>query len=72
MTIFTLGFVFISLFTVAIGAVAIFFLSFDAEPSANPVTPATTGLFNVVRQLNTQTIETVDSNGNVQHWQLSE
>lgn len=70
MTLFAVGFLFISLFTVFVGIAAVIFVSFDAIPSDNPRSIAKiTGSFPVVRRINTHTIETVDTAGLVQQWQ---
>jgi hypothetical protein len=73
MTIFAMGFLFIMIFTVLIGVGAMFFLSFDGEPSKQPTAKknATTRLFEAVRRVNTSTIETVDKSGQVQEWKRS-
>ena len=73
MTIFAMGFLFIMIFTVLIGVGAMFFLSFDSEPSKQPTAKknVTTRLFEAVRRVNTSTIETVDKSGNVQEWKRS-
>lgn len=70
MTVFTAAFVFFILFSVGLGAAALFFLSFDAQESDTPE-PATRGtqrLFQVVRRVNTDTIETVDASGTIRQW----
>ena len=74
MSIFAIGFLFIMIFTLLVGVGAMFFLSFDSEAS-KPVTTkknVTTRLFEVVRRVNTSTIETVDKSGAVQEWKRSE
>jgi len=70
MSVFTAAFMFFIVFCVLLGAAALFFLSFDAEGSENPVAAITTTqrLFQVVRRVNTDTIETVDASGNVRQW----
>ncbi len=74
MTVFVAGFIFIMVFTVLVGIGAAIFISFDAEASQNPADVAKmakTGLYDIVRRVNTRTIETVDSAGMVQRWELS-
>lgn len=71
MTIFTIGFIFIMIFTVAIGIAAMVFLSFDADSSEKTnfsSKPITHSLYDIVRRVNTETIETVDSSGSIQQW----
>ena len=74
MSAYAMGFIFVMSFTVMIGIGAIIFISFDAKASANPKTPVkstTQRLYNIVRRINTETIETVDSAGTVQQWTRS-
>ena len=74
MTLFTIGFIFIMIFTILVGVAAMFFLSFDAEASSNKAIAArktTQKLFDIVRRVNTETIETVDASGSVQQWTRS-
>ena len=74
MTVFAMGFVFIMVFTLLVGIGAAVFISFDADGSQNPVSTAkaTTGrLYDIVRRVNTNTIETVDTAGMVQRWERS-
>ncbi len=71
MTVFAMGFVFIMIFTVLVGIGAVVFISFDAEASQNPSNSHQTlpdELYDIVRQVNTNTIETVDTSGIVQTW----
>ena len=68
MTIFAIGFVFIMVFTVLVGIGAIAFISFDASPSERPSKVSQDDPYNIVRQVNTNTIETVDMAGGVQTW----
>ena len=71
MTIFTIGFIFIMIFTIFVGAAAMIFLSFDAQPNLTKTiaTKKTTQkLYDTVRRVNTETIETVDSSGSIQQW----
>lgn len=63
MSIATLGFVIILLFTLLTGLLALVVISFDA-PRSDP-SPAS---YRSVRRVNTETIETVDSTGAVQRW----
>jgi len=69
MTTFALGFLFISLFTIALGIAALVFTSFDALPSSPPHPPQ---LFDIIRRINTNTIETVDLRGSSTRWQRQE
>jgi len=74
MTVFAMGFIFIMVFTVLVGIGAAIFISFDAEASQNPAEVAkltSTGLYDIVRRVNTNTIETVDAAGMVQRWERS-
>jgi len=74
MTLFSIGFIFIMIFTVVVGVSAMIFLSFDAESSSSKAIVAkktTQKLFDIVRRVNTETIETVDSTGSVQQWTRS-
>ena len=74
MTAYAMGFIFIMSFTIMVGIGAVIFISFDAKASANPTTRAkstTQRLYNIVRRVNTETIETVDTNGTVQQWTRS-
>lgn len=72
MTIFTIGFIFIMIFTIAVGIAAMIFLSFDADSSENFTSkPVTQSLYDIVRRVNTETIETVDASGSVQQWTRS-
>ena len=74
MTVYAMGFIFVMSFTVMIGIAAVVFISFDAKASANPKAPAKTTtqrLYNIVRRINTETIETVDSTGTIQQWTRS-
>ena len=72
MTLYTIAFLFISLFTVMVGIGAVFFISFDAKPGDNPLPKSTTqNLYRIVRRVNTETIETVDASGSVQTWTRS-
>jgi hypothetical protein len=70
MSAFTAAFLFFVIFCALIGAAALFFLSFDAEGSENPAAAVTTTqrLFQAIRRVNTDTIETVDAAGNVRQW----
>jgi hypothetical protein len=71
MTAYAMGFIFVMSFTVMVGIGAVIFISFDAKASANPKAPAKTTtqrLYNIVRRINTETIETVDTTGTVQQW----
>lgn len=71
MTVFAMGFVFIMIFTVLVGIGAVVFISFDAEASQNPSNSHQAlpdELYDIVRQVNTNTIETVDTSGIVQTW----
>ena len=68
MTAYAMGFFLVMSFTVMVGIGAVIFISFDAKPSANPKAPAKTTtqrLYNIVRRINTETIETVDAAGTV-------
>lgn len=69
MTMFALGFLFISLFTLFVGIAAMVFVGFDAQPSENPRLAKSTGTYPIVRRINTEIIETVDKRGVVQQWQ---
>jgi hypothetical protein len=74
MTAYAMGFIFIMSFTVMVGIGAVIFISFDAKGSANPKAVAKTTtqrLYNIVRRVNTETIETVDASGAVQQWTRS-
>lgn len=74
MSAFIIGFIFVMLFMLLLGVGAVLFISFDATASKNPVTPAKTAtqrLYNIVRRVNTETIETVDAAGSVQRWTRS-
>ncbi|MEM9951869.1 MAG: hypothetical protein AAF846_09730 [Chloroflexota bacterium] len=74
MTVFAMGFIFIMIFTLLIGIGAVIFLSFDATASENlpkTVHKTTQQLYAVVRQVNTNTIETVDGQGTIQRWERS-
>ena len=69
MTLFAVGFLFISLFTIFVGIAAFVFVGFDAQPSDNPTPLAkSTSTYPIVRRINTETIETVDTGGLVQQW----
>ncbi len=71
MTVFAMGFVFIMIFTILVGIGAVIFISFDAETSKNPSNAShilSDELYDIVRQVNTNTIETVDTSGSVQTW----
>ena len=68
MTTFAIGFVFIMIFTVLVGLGAVIFISFDASPSERPSNVSQNDPYNIVRQVNTNTIETVDMAGGVQTW----
>jgi len=69
MTAFTISFLFISFFTVAIGIIAVIFVSFDAKSSENPLSTVTKQpLYKQIRRVNTHTIETVDPAGQIQRW----
>ncbi|GAB5491123.1 MAG: hypothetical protein Phog2KO_13380 [Phototrophicaceae bacterium] len=68
MTLFAIGFVFIMIFTVLVGIGAVIFISFDASPSERPSKVSQDDLYNIVRQVNTNTIETVDMAGSIQTW----
>lgn len=70
MSAFTAAFLFFVIFCALLGAAALYFLSFDAEGSDTPgkATTTTQKLFQVVRRVNTDTIETVDAAGNVRQW----
>ena len=71
MTLFAVGFLFISLFTVFVGVAAVIFVGFDADASDNPRSIAKiTGSFPIVRRINTNTIETVNQAGLIQQWQI--
>ncbi len=74
MSAFTAAFLFFVIFCGLIGAAALYFLSFDAEGSENPSAAVTTTqrLFQVVRRVNTNIIETVDASGNVRQWHNQE
>jgi len=74
MSAFTAALLFFLIFCGLIGAAALFFLSFDAEASEIPNAAARTTqrLFQVVRRVNTDTIETVDAAGNVRQWHADE
>lgn len=67
MTVFAMGFVFIMIFTVLVGIGAVIFISFDAKTSKNPQT-LPDEIYNIVRRVNTNTIETVDESGSIQTW----
>ena len=73
MSVFAMGFLFIMIFTLFVGVGAMVFLSFDSEPSTSSPAKknATTRLFEVVRRVNTSTIETIDKSGAVQEWTRS-
>ena len=72
MTLYTIAFMFIMSFTVMIGIGAVIFISFDAKPSDNPQSKHTTQrLYQIVRRVNTETIETVDATGSTQQWTRS-
>jgi hypothetical protein len=74
MVIFTIGFIFIMIFTLTVGIAAMIFLSFDAESNEKPhflSEPDTQNLYDIVRRINTETIETVDSAGLAQQWTRS-
>lgn len=74
MTIFAMGFIFIMIFTVLVGIGAVVFISFDGEVTRYPAGTAnatTTRLYDIVRHVNTNTIETVDASGSVQRWERS-
>lgn len=74
MTVFAMGFIFIMGFTLLIGIAAVIFISFDTDASQNPSNAihTTTGhLYDIVRHVNTNTIETVDTAGLVQRWERS-
>lgn len=74
MSVFAMGFLFIMIFTLFVGVGAMVFLSFDSETSPNSSVKknATTRLFEVVRRINTTTIQTVDKAGAIQEWKRSE
>jgi flagellar basal body-associated protein FliL len=73
MTAYTMTFLFILLFTLAVGIGAIFFISFDEKVSnqraASPKRQHQS--FNKVRLVTTDIIETVDTRGTVQRWKRS-
>lgn len=74
MTIFAMGFIFIMVFTVIVGVAAIVFISFDGDASQNSIgtaQPTMGHLYAIVRRVNTNTIETVDSAGMTQRWEHS-
>lgn len=67
MDAYILGFIAISGLTLLIGIAAIIFLSFDAKPESQDRRI----LYTKVRQLNTNTIETVNISGETEVWQRS-
>lgn len=72
MSIFAMGFLFIMIFTMLVGVGAMVFLSFDGETAKQSAgKQTTTRLFEVVRRINTTTIETIDKSGTVQEWTRS-
>lgn len=74
MTAYAMGFIFIMSFTAMVGIGAVIFISFDAKASANPQSSTKTStqhLYNIVRRINTETIETVDTAGTIQQWTRS-
>lgn len=74
MTVFAMGFIFIMIFTLLVGIGAMVFLSFDAVGSDNSsatIHNTTQRLYKIVRQVNTNTIETVDGHGTIQRWERS-
>jgi hypothetical protein len=75
MTPYVLALALTSLFTAGVGIAALLFLSWDdhSRQSASSVSTTTTNglLYPVVRHINTDTIETVDDDGQVQRWTRS-
>lgn len=71
MTIFAMGFIFIMLFTACIGIGAVIFISVDTitQDTALDSMDDSLQLYDVVRQINTNTIETVNPQGIIQQWQ---
>ena len=65
---FIIGFTFTTLFIVGVGIAALVFISFDDDSSDNPTTKR---LYEIVRRINTETIETVDVAGKTQQWTRS-
>jgi hypothetical protein len=75
---FVLALALTSLFTAGVGIAALVLLSWDAPghsaPSAtaaSPATPTNSLPYPVVRHINTDTIETVNDDGQVQRWTRS-
>lgn len=72
MTPYVLALALTTLFTVSVGIAALIFLSWESETAdTSPPTPTGGLLYPVVRQVNTDTIETVDDRGGVQRWTRS-
>ena len=78
MTSYVLALALTSLFTAGVGIAALIFLSWDdhsgaasSSVSVTPATPTNGLLYPVVRHINTDTIETVDDDGQVQRWTRS-
>lgn len=73
MTIFAMGFVFISLFTALLGFGMVLFLSFDVDRTEIHGDPTDTQTMHaIIRRLNTNTIETIDADGIQQRWTRSD
>lgn len=73
MNAYTLGFLAISLFTLFVGVAALVFISFDERPQPTDEVAAPSPItLTVVRRVDTRTIETVNSDGERQHWQRTE
>lgn len=64
---YIIGFLVIVSFTVLVGAGALITISFEGKHPASKA-PVTGHLSAIVRRINTDTIETVDSAGNAQQW----
>ncbi|MGB7341579.1 MAG: hypothetical protein WBC91_21970 [Phototrophicaceae bacterium] len=71
MTIFVIGFIGIMIFTGCIGIGTLIFVSLDSyNPQPTDSAKQSVGnRYDVIRQVNTNTIETVDPQGQIQHWQ---
>ncbi|MEL6526129.1 MAG: hypothetical protein AAFQ07_10515 [Chloroflexota bacterium] len=69
MTTFAMGFLFITAFTMLLGFGTAIFLSLDVDRSDTlPSDTSKTGRINIVRHLDTCTIETVDNDGEHHIW----
>lgn len=67
MSAFTVGFVFMLLFTLLTGIGAVMIISFDAPRSDKPASDKLTA-YRSVRHIQTDIIETVDEQGDIQRW----